>query len=187
MKRFTLLTALLILCSLLASQTPAGGSTSKIKEFLGTTGALLIKEFHNVGTHKCQFGDKLVFDALVITDATSKKVVKGLKIEATKPGSYVDETESAFLDPEEVNSLIDALNYMVAEHSRLGSVVTLTYTEYIYAAKDAFRIGFYIDKGEYHAFAKVGTIGAISVYFPFNDLATILSYVIAGRDKLANL
>lgn len=186
MKKLIITCVLLIFAFVLFAE-PELEQESKIKQFQTQTGDLIIKEFHAVGVVKGSFGSKLDISVLKMTRAGEGPSVKGLRITGIKPTSYGEDSSIAFLDDNEISSLIDALNYMIGVKQRVGENKSLPYTEYDFTAKDGFNIGFYISKGEYSAYSTVGRIGAVRVFLTYTDLQAVLGHIRSAKSMIDSL
>lgn len=180
-----ILTVIILIC--ITAISAQEETTSKIKEFQSQKGVLIVKEFFDIGSVKGQYGSDLELSIVRITNPNGNVSLKGLKLSSTKKSSYTSDEKIAFLDEDEVDALISALQYMIQVQEQIGSDKNKPYTEYIFSAKDSFNIGFLISKGEYTAFSSVGSIGAITAVFKYSDLNAVLAKAQAAKSKLMSL
>lgn len=181
MKRLFLGMIIIVMaCSLFAD----AGDTSNVAEFISKKGSLLIKEFHSIASYKSMYGPILNLDVVFISDATSNVTVRGLRIEAEEKKSYGTNTSMSFLDVDEVESLIAALDYVIESETTYGDDRLQPYRELEYSSKDSFSIGVFIDKAKYTAFARVGRVGQITLFIKYQDLPQIKRYIESALVKL---
>ncbi len=183
MKKYVMLIVLVVLA--IADMTAT--ETSRITEFISQRGVLIVKEFHEIGTANGKLGTKLKFTVLKLTDTSDMSIMRGLKIEASSTGRYGDDVSTAFLDVEEVESLVSALRYMLSVKQQIGDIRDYPYTEYTFNAKESFSIGFYISENRYSGYAKAGSVSPTSVFFEYDSLQSILTQIEACRSKIAQL
>jgi len=184
MKRMLVLLAVWLLLTSILAQT---SESSKVKEFQSQRGVLLVKEFFDIGSVKGLYSASLDLSVVKLTQPNGSVTLKGLRVSSTKKNSYSTDEQLAFLDIDEIDALILALQYMSEVQSRLGMEKTIPYTEYLFKAKDSFEIGFLVNKGEYTAYTSIGSIGPISAFFKYSDLTSILGLVQAAKLKLETL
>ena len=135
--------------------------TTKLEAFLVTKGKLIIKEFYELGRVSGKYGSKIEFTALVMFEpGEESKRVRGLKIEITQAGRY-EKSETSFLDLEEVDSLLKAIEYLI-DLSVKWKDIEKTYTEVVFSTKGDFSIGFYQQGNKQAAFSSSGRIGKAS-------------------------
>lgn len=124
---------------------------TKLEAFLATKGKLIIKEFYELGKVNGKYGSKIEFTALVIYEpGEENKRVRGLRIQVTEAGRYKKE-DTSFLDPEEIESLSKALDYMV-DLSGKWNDIKKKYVEVVFSTKGDFNIGFYQEEAKQVAF-----------------------------------
>jgi hypothetical protein len=157
---------------------------TQLETFLVRKGSIIVKEFHPLGTIEGTYGSSASLDALTLYEpGKAQQRRTGIRIEVKEGGSY-DRNNTAFLDIEEIDSLMKGLEYMckVATDWQ-GS--NRDYTEMIFSTKGDFEVGFYIKDGEIQAFIKSGSIGSATTYIPPTALTKMHQFLEKGRSQLA--
>lgn len=181
MKRTVLVVVIFMMFNvLLASE----GETSNIATFFSKKGSLLIKEYHSIAKIKSQYGPTLSLDVVHLTDATTNTTRQGLRIEAEEKKSYGSSSSRSLLDTEEVESLLSALDYIINAQTTYGNDKNQPYRELEFSSKDSFVFGVFISEGKYTAFATVGNIGKISLFFKYEDLHAIRNNIVSALSEL---
>lgn len=181
MKHLIIVLVVLIMSSIMVAESV---ETSNIAAFESKKGSLLIKEYHTVASIKSMYSTMLKLDVLYIKDATTNITHKGLRVEAEETKSYGSNTKSSFLDVDEVESIVRALDYIINVQTTSETGAQQPYREYVFSSKDSFKIGVFSDKSDYTVFASVGSIGAISLFFKYNQLSQIKDQFEAALVKL---
>lgn len=120
---------------------------TNVKRFLSSRGLLLMKEFKDVNTVRCDYGTKIDLATVMIsrmgTDSAPPKINYGLKLEMTDSD---DRSDSAFLDFEEFEEVISALEFISSLANRMRSEQR-DYAEVTYITKDEITLGFFQHAG----------------------------------------
>ena len=144
-------------------------NVTKLQKFLSQKGSLIIKDFYTLGNLPGLYSTEMRFNAIVFYEpGKEEERVKGLKIEIAEPKTYGENSESAFLDLEELESLSKALQYM-SNLKENWKDKPKEYTEVIFETKGNFKSGFYKQKNEVNAFASCGYINSAHFYFKATD------------------
>jgi len=153
---------------------------TKMEQFLSKKGKLIIKDSHEAGVLKGQYGTKITVDALTIYEPGKEAdKIRGLRIEVYE-GGRLERSDISFLDMDEVESLSKAISYMITLLQKWQGT-NREYTEVIFSTKGDFRLGFYQKDSEVKAFSKSGVIGAASCYFQTNDLSNLKTIIDKGN------
>jgi len=138
--------------------------STKLEALLLKKGRLIVKEFYELGLISGQYGTKMEISALVIYEpGQESNKTKGLKFEIESGGRY-ERSDSSFLDVDEIESLSNAIKYMV-DLSAKWKETTKEYTEVIFSTKSDFRLGFFQKGTNQTAFSASGYVGKTSCYF----------------------
>lgn len=174
---------------MLASTSAYGQEQSKkepatrMEQFLSKKGKLIIKDSHEAGVLKGQYGTKITVDALTIYEPGKEKdKIRGLRIEVYE-GGRLERSDISFLDMDEVESLSQAISYMITLLQKWQGT-NREYTEVIFSTKGDFKLGFYQKGNEVSSFSKSGVIGAASCYFQTNDLSNLKAIIDKGKSLL---
>ena len=157
---------------------------TKLEQFLAKKGKLIIKDSHEAGVLKGQYGTKITVDALTIYEPGKEAdKIRGLRIEVYE-GGRLERSDISFLDMDEVESLSQAITYMITLLEKWQGM-NREYTEVIFSTKGDFKLGFYKKGSEVSSFSKSGVIGAASCYFQTNDLSQLKAIIDKGTSLLA--
>jgi hypothetical protein len=156
---------------------------TKMEQFLSKKGKLIIKDSHGAGVLKGQYGTKITVDALTIYEPGKEaEKIRGLRIEVYE-GGRLERSDISFLDMDEVESLSQAISYMITLLQKWQGT-NREYTEVIFSTKGDFKLGFYQKGSEVSSFSKSGVIGAASCYFQTNDLSNLKAIIDKGKSLL---
>ena len=157
---------------------------TKLEQFLAKKGKLIIKDSHEAGVLHGQYGTKITVDALTIYEPGKETdKIRGLRIEVYE-GGRLERSDTSFLDMDEVESLSQAISYMITLLKKWQGI-NREYIEVIFSTKGDFNLGFYQKGTEVQAFSKSGTIGAAHCYFAMNDLSKLKVIIDKGNSLLA--
>lgn len=142
MKKILLLALSMVLCiSGFAQETKGNDSKSKTVEFLKKDGALLKKEFFDIGN--ISYGKSSIsvkFQNILITDVVSKSKVGALRLETEYTSSIGTDTYIGTLDSDELEACIQSVKYL---RDNVINQQATTYTECEYRSRDGVLIGAY--------------------------------------------
>ena len=151
-------------------------------KFLAKRGHVVMKQFHEIGTLKCDLGTKLTLTTLVFAIAQGTKGDRtfGLKIEhATRNGR----DESCLVDHDELKELLLAIKYLVGL-AKQTSGERSDYTEFVYVTRDSLKVGFFQEvDGKQQAFFDVSPGGEM-MFLSLDQLRTVFELIKKGRDYL---
>lgn len=151
---------------ILSAQTPPDEKKpqTKIEILLLKKGKLLIKDFFEQGKIEARFSTEIEITAVVISSPGEQtEKTKGLKIEISKQESYGKKDNSAFLDIEEIQSLIKAMDYLL-NLSLQYEKENREYTEVVFSTLGDFKIGFYQTGNKQGYYSSAGSIGSVTAY-----------------------
>ncbi len=150
--------------------------------FLARRGHVVMKQFHEVGTVRCEYDTKLRVSTLVFAIAQGTKGDRtfGLKIEhETSDGRE----ESCFVDFDELKELLLAIKHLLGLAKQTANERT-DYTEFEYITRDYLKVGFYQDtNGAQRAFFDVAPGGSM-MFIDFDGLRDIFEVLKKGREYL---
>ncbi|MCC6477143.1 hypothetical protein IT157_08810 [bacterium] len=190
MRTFVILTfmALGLAAKAIAQVVPpeSDAPATKLEKLLTSKGTFVVKEFHEMGVIKGSYGSKCTLDAVIVTQpGRESERLRGIKVEITEPSSYSTDSHSSFLDLDELESFIKAIDYCV-QLAGQWVVTDISYNEAVFSAKDDFQVGFFQKKREQTGFLKSGLIaGNICFLNSVSDLATIREHASRAQSLLA--
>nr|CBX27925.1 hypothetical protein N47_G32490 [uncultured Desulfobacterium sp.] len=157
---------------------------TKLEQFLAKKGKLIIKDTHEAGVLNGQYGTKITVDAMTIYEPGKETdKISGLRIEV-REGGRLERSNTSFLDMDEVESLSQAISYMITLLGKWQGI-NREYTEVIFSTKGDFILGIYQKGTKVTAFSKSGIISPASCYFATSDLSTLKVIVDKGNSLLA--
>lgn len=137
---------------------------TKLEGFLSKKGSLIVKEFYKLGEIIGRASATIEFTAIVMYEPGQEaERVRGLRIDITESGR-IEREKSAFLDLDEIKSLIDAIDYMTKLYIEWGRIEK-EYVEVLFSTKDEFSIGFYHSGMTQTTFARCEGIGPATCFF----------------------
>ncbi|HEV2862691.1 MAG TPA: hypothetical protein VGX48_16875 [Pyrinomonadaceae bacterium] len=124
--------------------------------FLARRGVLMMKEFREIGTIRCEYGKKIAIKTLVITSAvmTTGNISHSIAFDLIDEDGR--ESDSAFLDFDETEEFINAFDFITTRAKQMSAEVR-DYTEVIYISKDGITFGYYQSEGVQQPFVRLGS------------------------------
>lgn len=154
----------------LAQSPPVDREQSNIEKFSAKSGALIERQFIDVGNLK---GVKV--QLLVITDMLSNTKVTGLRLEYAVSSRYSSDTKATFLDQDELDGLIKSINIL---KTKVFNTTRDSYPEIIFRSRSGFEAGGYFNDGKWKTFMKLERFDKDSYVFlqpeDFDVLAELL-------------
>jgi hypothetical protein len=126
--------------------------------FLARRGVLMMKEFREIGTIRCEFSKKIVIKTMVITSAVMTKGNISHSISFDLIDEDGRESDSALLDFDETEEFINAFDFIATRASQMRNEVR-DYTEVIYISKDGITFGYYQSEGVQQPFVRLRSNG----------------------------
>jgi len=143
---------------------------SNIEKFSAKSGTLIEKQFVDVGRVKA-----IKVQLLVITDMIANAKISGVRMEYESSGRDSSDTKLAFLDQDEVDGLIQAINIL---KSKVLNTTKNNYTEIVFRSRSGFEAGAYFADGKWKTFVKLERFDKDSYVFlqpeDFDTLADLL-------------
>jgi len=182
MKRIAALTSLLLLCLTVscaqarqassAAKPEDAKPSTKLEQFLLKKGNVVIRDTYKLGTIG-RTGTALI-EALVLTDPNGSGKVKGLRVEVTEAGSY-ERSNTSFLDVDEAESMVKAIDFMLADAEKRKAQPSDAYTEVTFSTKNDFQVGYFQEaqKDRQSGYVQSGYVAKASCFLPVADLAQL--------------
>ena len=155
-------------------------SKTKVEDFLKTQGRIIVKIVHDISTLNASYGATI--------DLTTVRIFRPLHVDESSDGIRVeikkdedsDSSESAFLDLDEVDDLVDGLRYMAKiaaqSHGYKGD-----YTEVVFSTKGDLKVGFYVSSGKVNGFL---TISYSTIHLDIKLLTSMAQLFESGKTYL---
>ena len=134
---------------------------TQLQAFLAKRGAIIVKEDMCIGRLSALYSVVCEFTAIVVWQPGSESdKFKGVQVCLKRSDDGNEESEAAFLDLDELDSLSTALTYLV-DAARKWSGETREYIEMTYKSADDFRVGFYQNQRKQVPFISAGHGGGL--------------------------
>lgn len=156
-------------------------SKSKAIEFSKKDGALIKKEFYDVGVVK-----GIEFQVLIMTDELSKEKIGALRIKTSRYSSSGTDEYVGTLDFDEIDACLKSLGYL---QSNIISSTPPTYTECGYATKDDVQIGAYSSdkKGWVIYIQTKGYTTRSLAFIDLKDFPSVIESITTAKAKIQEL
>lgn len=159
-----------------------------VEKFFSKKGHMIIKNFYDAGTIGSQYSSKIDIKAIVVSEPGNESdKIRGLRIEVTE-GGRIEKRHASFLDIEEVDSLLKALDFMISKIEDYSKNADYTdYREVVFRSKDNFVIGFYqkgstVYKPEIKTWAESGIISKSTSFMSKDGFIELKKIVQNGLD-----
>lgn len=158
---------------------------TKLEEFRGKVGSVIIKSFTNTGNQGGKYGGQVIVQALEMKGVSSAARVKGLVL-ILKEGGRLEREDSAFVDYDEIDSLLQGLDYVSKIDSTGNQLVQF---EAIYQTRGDLSINVFngIDGVIQAAISTKGRVGGVTVFVAIEQLARFRSLLTEAKAKLDDL
>jgi hypothetical protein len=154
-------------------------SQTKIEIFQARTGAVLIKNYSDIGSLN-GLGGTVTVTSYEFTDAQTGKKEYGIGIEAKESGRLERESRS-FVDYDEISSLVAGIDYISKVD---GSQSKLKNFEAHYKTKGELDITVFSGRGRTEVAVSVGRISAVSVFLQLDALQKFRQLVVDAKIAL---
>lgn len=150
---------------------------SNAEKFSGKAGALIQKEFLEIGTVK---GAKV--SVIYFTDLITNTKQSALKFEYESVGKYTTDVKVAVLDADEVDGLIKSIKII---QDKIFPSTATNYTEVSFKSRGGFDAGCFWSKGNWSTYLKLEKYDKESyVFLGKNDFPTLLGLLEQAKTKL---
>jgi hypothetical protein len=154
-------------------------SQTKVEIFQARTGAVLIKNFSEIGSVN-GLGGTVTVTSYEFADAQTGKKEYGIGIEA-KESSRLERESRSYVDYDEIGSLIAGIDYILKID---GSQSKLKNFEAHYKTKGELDVTVFSGRGRIEAAVSVGRISAISVFLQLDTLQKLRQIIIDAKVAL---
>lgn len=152
---------------------------TKVEVFQAKTGAVLIKNFSEIGTVS-GLGGTVTVTSFEFVDAQTGRREYGLGTEAKESGRLEREARS-YVDYDEINSLVAGIDYIAKVD---GSQSKLKNFEAHYKTKGDLDVTVFSNGGRTEAAVSVGRFSAVSVFLELNNLQKFRQLVVEAKAAL---
>lgn len=180
MKKFISIIALVVALtvSAYAQETKASEPASKSTtvEFLAKDGALLQKDFYELGAVK-----GVDCEVLIITDIVAGTKIGCVRLETSYRGQYTSDTYVGTLDADELDACIKSLQYI---KNNVLNTSPSNYVEYTYATKDGVTIGAFYNqtKSSWTTYVRTKSYTSRSAeYFSSENINSLIEKLESGK------
>jgi hypothetical protein len=150
---------------------------SNAEKFSAKAGALIQKEFVEIGSVK-----DAKISVIYFTDLITSTKQSALKFEYESTGKYSSSTKAAVLDADEVDGLIKSIK--IIQEKIFPSTAT-NYTEVSFKSRGGFDAGCYWSKGSWSTYLKLEKYDKDSyVFLGKDDFPTLLELLEQAKTKL---
>lgn len=154
---------------------------TKLEAFEAKTGAVIIRGFSRVGTVRGQYGTTAEVVCNVFTDASSGKKEYGVSI-TTKQTSQFERKDSAYIDYDEIDSLIKGIDYIIKIEK---GVTKLDQFQADYKTRAELLVSTYSDSsGKVNAAVQTGRFSPVTVFLSLDDLGQFKSLMQQAKTKI---
>lgn len=152
---------------------------TKLEAFIAKKGKLIIKDSYEVALIFGMYGASLKVNALLLYEPGQEaQKLKGLRIEVNESGR-IQRSNTSFLDFEEGESLLKAINYMI-DLSAKWKEMDREYTEVTFSTKGDFYMGFYQKGKGQTVYSSSGYINKAQCFMALKDLASMKDAIEKG-------
>ncbi|MHC2993700.1 hypothetical protein OB13_19750 [Pontibacter sp. HJ8] len=151
---------------------------SNLETFLDQSGSLIKKEYVTIGKVK-----GINVQVLKITDLIKNSTVSGLRLEGITTSSYSSDSKIAFLDSDEIENFIKAIDYI---NSNILNLPAAGSTEVIYSSRGGFSGGAFVDsKNKWSTFMQLEKYDSRSMFFlSAEDFSQMKDLIVQAKAKI---
>ena len=150
---------------------------SQLETFSERAGSMIKKEFVDVGKV-----NRVKFQVLKLTDILTNATVVGIRMEGQSTGTY-SISKAAFIDSDEVDGLIKALNYV--NTTVLNTTPPDNDVEYNFHARSGFAAGVFNYRNKWMGYLKLQRFDTDSQFdFSSEDFAKVKDLIVTAKSKL---
>lgn len=163
-----------------AQPTKSPESQTKIELFQAKTGGVIIKNFSEIGDMDGQ-GGKVTVTSWEFIDAQTGRKEYGLSVEI-KENSRLEREERAFVDYDEIGSLLKGIDYVSAIDK---SVTKLKNFQADYRTTGSLRVSvFNMSETDIRVAIDVGRISSVSVHFRLEQIKEFRKLIVDAKAAL---
>lgn len=179
----TTLFLILLTCNFLTfGQIDTAVSKTSLESFSARSGSILEKKWFDIGEMSKA---EIKIRVLQIKDLTTNQKTAGAVIETHIPygSSYNVQNRTAYLDMDEIDGLIKAVNYIKANLD----TVPLEYTELKYTSRGDFEFGVFLQNNKWTVYLQTSDYSNSTVYLKVTEIDYFLQRIIECQTKLNQL
>jgi hypothetical protein len=154
-----------------------GQELSNADKFSAKAGALIQKEYLDVGTV-----NKAKIKVIHYKDLISSETASAVRLQYEIPSSYSTDIKIASLDADEIDGLIKSIKLM---QEKVFVSTPTNYTEFTYKSRGNFEAGCYWKKGDWEAYLKLDKFDGLSyVLLKKDDFPTLVNLLEKAQTML---
>jgi hypothetical protein len=166
---------------LTAQQTTGGQDApkTKLEAFVAQTGTVVVQGFAEIGTVRGQLGTSIAIVSKEFTNASTGKKEYGVTIQV-KETLRLERDNTSYIDYDEIDSLLKGIDYIAKID---GSVTKLGNFQADYRTKGDFSVSTYSSgrTGSVEAAATSGRIGVTRTFLKLTDLQSLRDLVAKAK------
>lgn len=177
----TLATLLMMTCAALAEEPPKRAAT-KIEQFQGQSGAVIIMGASDVGEVAGEYGAKVEIQAREIINAKSGERRYGIYVRVNE-GGRLEREHSSYIDYEEIQPLLAGIDYIMSVRKEATQLESF---QADFTTVDDLRISTYSTSvvGEVKASIRSGTIGPARAFIGIDTLQRFRGLIENAKVKI---
>jgi hypothetical protein len=157
--------------------------STKLEAFIAKKGKLIIKDSYEIALISGMYGASLkIYFLLLYEPGQETQAIKGLRIEINESGR-IERSSVSFLDYEEGESLLKAINYMI-DLSTKWKALDREYSEVTFSTKGDFYMGFYQKGKGQTVYSSSGYINKTKCFMSLKELTSMKDSVEKGLTLL---
>lgn len=158
---------------------PAAPKT-KLERFVAQDGAVIVRGFSTIGTLRAKYRGTITVDSKEFANVALDKSAYGITIEVKEASSY-ERKHTSFVDYEEIDSLLDGLDYIAKVDK---SVTQLDNFQADYRTRGDLVFSTFSTEGTIEDAVSSGTIGKTDAFIELGDLAKLREMIATAKAKL---
>ena len=157
---------------------------TKLEQFSTKTGVVLVRGFHKIGSTTGLYSTSVNVQSKEFINVSDETREYGITVESFKEDGRYDKSHTSFIDYDEIDSLIEGINYI----SSLKSDVTkLKDFQADYKTRSNLEISTFSSGRKILAAVTSGTIGGVTAYFNLTDLEKVKLLIIKAKEKIDSI
>lgn len=157
---------------------------TKLEQFSTKTGVVLVRGFHKIGSSSGLYSTSVNVESKEFINVSDETREYGITIESFKEDGRYDKKHTSFIDYDEIDSLIEGINYI---SSLKSNVTKLQDFQADYTTRGDLKISTFSSGTKILAAVTSGNIGGVTAYFNLNDLEKVKKLIISAKEKIDSI